>query len=207
MGNRRSIRLGGYDYTANGFYFVTICTLGRKSILGSVNGDMFVPGRWGEIVRECWEDLVRHHEGVVPVVLGLMPNHLHAILEFSQHVGARPASPSEAAGVVALRSLGSVIGSFKSSSTRRINVDRGTPGLGLWQRNFYERVIRNDRELVRVREYVETNPLRWHLDSENPDRLTGDIHSSRPVSGFAQGEAGLAPTDDLETWIKGPVMA
>ena len=96
-----------------------------------------------------------------------MPNHLHGILMI---VGATPASPCTSAipRGPASRSISAVVGSFKSSVTRRINTLRNTPGAPVWQRNFYDRVVRSESELTRIREYIATNPARWMDDPENP---------------------------------------
>jgi hypothetical protein len=67
-------------------------------------------------------------------------------------------------------SLGAIVGNFKSVTTRRINRIRRTPGVALWQRNYYERVVRNGRELQRMRNYIAANPVRWTLDRENPQQ-------------------------------------
>jgi len=69
--------------------------------------------------------------------------------------------------------LSTIVGSFKSASSRLINTLRGTPGAPLWQRGFYDHVVRNDDDLARIREYIATNPLRWSLDEENPAATQG----------------------------------
>ncbi|GBD05453.1 hypothetical protein HRbin20_01036 [bacterium HR20] len=84
----------------------------------------------------------------------------------SRTVGAHSRAPLHRAP----RSLGSFVAGFKSATTRQINEIRQTPRAPVWQRNYYEHIIRSDDALHRIREYIVTNPMRWHLDRENPDR-------------------------------------
>ena len=108
--------------------------------------------------------------GVKLDVFQVMPNHLHGIVIFDDtsaeeiFVGAHSRAPSFRQP----RSLGSLIGGFKSAATKRTNQLRGTPGVPVWQRNYYERVIRNDHELQAIRQYIKENPAKWAEDSENP---------------------------------------
>ena len=105
----------------------------------------------------------------------VMPNHIHGIIILNESVGATHASPlRNARGIGQVPgSLSAIVGSFKSASSRRINQLRGTPGTPVWQRGFYDHVIRNDEDLARIREYIATNPLRWSLDEENPSVRPG----------------------------------
>ncbi|HEX8906129.1 MAG TPA: hypothetical protein VF771_14875, partial [Longimicrobiaceae bacterium] len=108
--------------------------------------------------------------GVTTDAFVIMPNHIHGLIELTDVVGARHASPDSAAAPVRAPTLGAVVGSFKSAVTSRINAQRNTPGAPVWQRGFFERVLRNDDELLRARRYIVENPLKWHLDEENPLR-------------------------------------
>ena len=171
---RRSIRLKEWDYTQPGAYFVTICSHTRAPLFGRVvDGDM-VLNEYGEIVRACWREIPDHFPHVELDAFVVMPNHIHGIIVIVDHiVGATHASPlpenvpprGPASG-----SLGAIVGSFKSTVTKRINIGRGTPGAPVWQRNYYEHIIRNDRALNAIRHYITENPLRWHLDRYNPER-------------------------------------
>ena len=119
-----------------------------------------------------------------------MPNHVHGIiwilgeglsarqtLPRRRGVGARHASPLRAGGGAPAGSLGAIIGSFKAAAARRMNVARGTPGARVWQRNYYERVVRDEQEVQRVREYIQLNHLKWQFDKENPDRTADSAYS------------------------------
>jgi len=105
-----------------------------------------------------------------------MPNHVRGIVWI---VGAQHAAPLPAARTVAVTpaSLGAIVRSFKSAATRHVNEFRHAPGAAVWQRNYYERVIRDDDELSSIREYIHINPLRWELDRENPRRVASREHT------------------------------
>ncbi len=173
---RRSVRLRYHDY-AGGLYFVTICTHGRLPLFGEiVDGEMTLSAA-GEIVTDEW---VRTGEIRAEVVLDafvVMPNHVHGIVGIidgstpTDGVGAHGRAPLRC-GIAYRRpkSLGALVAGFKSAVTRRINHENGTPGAAVWQRNYWERVLRDDRELAIARRYIADNPLRWHLDRLHPGR-------------------------------------
>ena len=163
--HRRSIRLPGYDYSQPGMYFVTICVEEKKCLLGEVIKGEMVVNEYGRIVQEEWYRSVEIRHEVQLDEFVVMPNHLHGIVVL---VGATGRSPLRLKPGPSPRSLGSFVGGFKSATTTRINDLRGTHGIPLWQRNYYEHVIRNEDDLHRIREYIQTNPLRWELDRENP---------------------------------------
>lgn len=171
--HRRSIRLKGYDYTQNGAYFVTIVTWRRECLFGEVvNGEMMLDRR-GQIADECWREVSNHFPYVELGSYIIMPNHMHGIIVISadrmvtMDVGATHASPLQKRprGVLP-GSLGAIIGSYKSAVTKRIGRDMNETGI--WQRNYYEHVIRNDKDLQNKTDYIEANPLLWEQDDENP---------------------------------------
>jgi REP element-mobilizing transposase RayT len=133
---------------------------------------------FGVIVREEWLRSAEIREEIILDEFIIMPNHLHGIIFIDVHVGAdgvRPGSGHEGACHAPLRrpkSLGSFVAGFKSAVTKRINQIRDNPGCPLWQRNYFERVIRNDRELAAIREYIANNPMKWAMDKENPANQT-----------------------------------
>ncbi len=177
--HRRSIRWFAYDYTQAGAYFVTICTADRQGPLGRVEGAQVRLSRHGLIAEACWWAIPEHCDQVELDAFVVMPNHVHGIL-LLWDVGARHALPSPTDANrppvgqatrpkrTSRRSLGSIVGAYKSAVSRRINNVRGTPGRALWQRNFYEHVIRNAQQLTRIRRYIDDNPANWPLDHENP---------------------------------------
>jgi len=174
---RKGIRLPDHDYASPGAYFVTICTHPRACTLGSIVDDGVVPSPYGVIVIAMWNALPAHIPGVSFDAFVVMPNHLHAILILHPSVGAKhPELPDASPLPVPYRAHGtrpgsilSIVQNAKSVSARRINLLRGTPGAAVWQRGYFEHVIRTPDDLNRLRRYIESNPLRWALDRENPD--------------------------------------
>ena len=171
----RSIRLKGYDYAQAGAYFVTICTHSQGCLLGEIVDGEIVLGSYGKFAKACFEGIPQHFAHAEVDAFVVMPNHLHGIIFVANgtEVGAQHAAPlrKEASPRPTPGSLSTIVRSFKSASTKRINELRGAPGTPVWQRNYYEHVIRNERELDKIREYIATNPLRWTLDGENPQRM------------------------------------
>lgn len=179
--NRRSIRLQNYDYSSAGAYFVTICVQHRESIFGNViNGDMVLNDA-GLMVQKVWEDLPFKCPGIEIDKFIIMSNHVHGIIFIvgAPLVGAlcNGANPSnKRAGTRPAPTLGDVVGIFKSIATHQyvINVNRNNwnpfPGK-LWQRNYHEHVIRNEKELFAIRKYIQDNPLNWVNDTDNPDNF------------------------------------
>lgn len=98
-----------------------------------------------------------------------MPNHFHAIVIFNHHaVGATGRSPLQQPRGPAPKSLGALMAGFKSSVTKRINTPHNSPGVPVWQRNYHDRIIRNEREMSRIWDYIQANPTHWKGDEENP---------------------------------------
>jgi len=169
---RRSIRLPGYDTSTPGAYFVTICTHDRELLLGDVMNGRMAPSDFGNVVEATWSKIPNHFGNAECDALCLMPNHIHGILVLLTIDGRGTACRATIAqlGHPVPGSLATIIRSFKSASTRRINALRGTPGYPLWQRNYYEHIVRNEDQLQRIRSYIALNPARWSEDTENPAR-------------------------------------
>jgi len=184
--HRRSLRLNGYDYTLAGAYFVTIVTEGRRHLFGEVADGEIRLSEAGRMLYNVWMDLPKYYPGVeLDAFVIIMPNHIHGIIIL---VGAGPGAcpdtaqpqgngqPQEVAHTLGLPG---VVHRFKTMTTK-LYAD-GVKQLGwqpfpgrLWQRNYYEHIIRNDDSLNRIREYIAANPLRWHLDRENPKAMGQD---------------------------------
>ncbi len=165
--HRRSIRLKGWDYRAPGVYFVTICTFRRENL--------FEHPAFYEIAANALRRVPeQEHAGHVRLdVWVVMPNHAHLIfifVDWPDGVEAETAAPipfqNAAAG-----SLGVVVGQYKKGVTARINQLRKARGTAVWQRGYYERIIRNQRDLNAVRQYIQNNPTRWAEDRDNLDNL------------------------------------
>jgi putative transposase len=166
--HRRSIRLPGYDYTRPGAYFVTLCIRGRECLLGDVRAGQMHLSECGRIVADCWQWLGERYPYVTLDAWVVMPNHLHGILTFKGVTDGRIEADS-----AKRKSLGSVIGAYKTVSTRHVNKIRGRSGLPLWQRDFYEHVVRREEDLRRIRAYILDNPRRWSVDQQNPRTMAG----------------------------------
>jgi REP element-mobilizing transposase RayT len=177
--HRHSQRWDNWDYRELGVYFVTITTVARVPLFGSVVDSTATLFPFGEIAREEWLHAAALRRGADLDLFVIMPNHLHGL------VTLLPDEPLpdllRGALRIASRSLGAFVGGFKSATTRRINDLRRTPGRQVWQRNYYDRVVRSPDELDAIRAYINENPDRWAQDPDNPVRS-------------AEGEASLAPT-------------
>lgn len=166
--HRRSIRLRGYDYTQPGAYFVTVCVHEGRHLLGAFQDGQLQLHEPGKIVTACWQDLVRHYPHVILDEFVVMPNHVHGIIVLSDvgagvGAGLRPAPTNE----FKRHGVPEIVRAFKSFSARRINALRAMDDQPVWQRNYYEHIIR-DGELDKIREYVRTNSLHWACDRYNP---------------------------------------
>jgi putative transposase len=173
MYQRHSIRLKDYDYSLEGAYFVTTCANGYKCLFGEIENGKMCLNRFGSIVNEFWVEIPAHFTNVVIDTFVAMPNHLHAIVTIVNDRRGEVTSPTQKGAETApLRkhTLGQIIAYFKYQTTKSINKIRLTPGNRIWQRNYYEHVIRNENDLNEVRQYVIDNPVQWDMDENNPNQ-------------------------------------
>jgi REP element-mobilizing transposase RayT len=151
--SRPSLRLKGYDYSLPGYYFFTFCVKRRKKILGHIiEGTMYL-NVYGQIVKFTWFDLVNHVSGISLDAFVVMPDHVHGIVVILD-VDNEPTATSKSSH----KPLPEIIRQLKTFSAIRINKARKTAGQRVWQRNYYERIIRNNDELNRIRAYIINNP-------------------------------------------------
>ncbi len=184
--NRHSIRMPHYDYGQNGMYYVTICTFNRECLFGDVMGKTMELNEWGKIMVECWNKISERFPNIELDRFVVMPNHMHGIIHIVGAGSPRPTdyiAPNKTVSLAAKTklgaetaplqrySLGQMIAFFKYQSTKHINQFRQNPGTPIWQRNYYEHVIRNERSLTEIREYIENNPARWTLDRNHPKNI------------------------------------
>jgi putative transposase len=170
--HRRSIRLKNYDYSQGGAYYITIVTYRRASLFGRIVSEEMQLSDCGKIADECWRAIPEHFPNFEVDAYVIMPNHIHGILvtheiglaTWSPSAGARHASPLRPHGVEP-GSVGAIVGSFKSAVTKRIG--REIKSTSIWQRNYYEHVIRDERDLKRIQDYIQSNPANWEGDKEN----------------------------------------
>jgi REP element-mobilizing transposase RayT len=173
---RRSLRLKGYDYSQAGAYFVTVCAYVKECLFGEVIGGEMQMNELGRKVQEVWNDLPAHYPHVATGAFAVMPNHVHGVIVIGARIdtdfvraglkraGLKPA-PTRRHG------LPEIVRAFKTFSARRINEFRGISGVPVWQRNYYEHVIRNDADYNRIAEYIANNPQRWMEDALHPDAI------------------------------------
>jgi REP element-mobilizing transposase RayT len=161
--HRRSIRLKKYDYAQPGGYFVTIVTYQRDLLFGEVVNEEMVLNGFGKIAEECWRAIPEHFPNVELGAYVVMPNHVHGIVVIK--VGAQHAAPLRKPNVRPA-SLGAIVRSYKSAVTRLIGREHNATGI--WQRNYYEHIIRNHEDWDRIHWYIESNPSMWAKDEENP---------------------------------------
>lgn len=195
---RRPIRLQSYDYSQAGAYFVTVVTQDRASLFGNMVNDAMRFNEAGKIVQGVWDDIPDHYADVALDAFVAMPNHIHGIIlirapatavgaihespllpsgptrESPQHPSPPQTPASSGPARIADRRrmlLSKIIGRFKMLSAKQINILRETPGEPVWQRNYYEHIIRNDESLNHIRQYILDNPARWAGDRDNPKAI------------------------------------
>lgn len=166
-----------YDYSRIGMYFITICTHKKTCILGNIDSGGVILSELGRMAEELWSTLPERFSNINLDEFVIMPNHLHAIINITT-VGAihelprnhkLPAQNNRSQRRKML--IPRIIGYFKMNSANKINQLRHSSGKPVWQRNYYEHVVRNENELNRIRKYIQVNPMDWHLDVENPERI------------------------------------
>jgi putative transposase len=189
--HRRSIRLGNYDYSQAGAYFVTLCAQDKECLFGEINDGEMKLNEAGEMVQGVWEQLQDRFCDIELDAFIVMPNHIHGIINIVtpnhahgiiNNVGARFIAPktrtapqkqmvNESNRGTVNKSvinhapmLGQIIRAFKARCAYGINKFRNSPGMPVWQRNYYERVIRNEQELNKTRVYITDNPFKWTED-------------------------------------------
>jgi REP-associated tyrosine transposase len=166
--HRRSIRLKGRDYSWPGTYFVTICTAERKPILGRVEDGVMRENVLGRLVRAHWKELPRKFAATELEAFIVMPNHIHGMISLRRRVAAaeEQCTPAEF-GKPQGGSISWIVRAFKATVTREARQVLNKPELTVWQRNYFERVVRNGKEYEDAYRYISENPRNWHQDEEN----------------------------------------
>ena len=179
--DRKLNRLPGYDYSRDGLYFVTICVHDRTEWFGRVADGVVLLNAIGTIADEQWQWLGQQYPYVDLGPYVIMPNHIHALIGIDNPVGnGRDRSGPVATGPYRRESLSGLIGAFKTTSSKAIHL--AGHGQFRWQKSFHDSIVRNDRSLARITQYIADNPAQWLTDSQNPKsnmsmHLTG---ASRP---------------------------
>lgn len=176
--HRRSIRLQGYDYAQAGAYFVTICANNRECLFGEIAGDATVLNAFGHVVADEWLFSAEIRQEIELGEFVVMPNHFHGIVAITDRERnaegrgtARRAPTVECFGKPVAGSLPTIVRSFKSAVTKRINEISQSPGVPVWQRSYYEHIIRDEADYARIAEYIADNPRRWAEDALHPDNM------------------------------------
>ncbi len=181
--NRKSIRLKEYDYSFPGWYYVTICTYNRTNLFGRAIHGKIVLNNLGTKVEEEWLKTKQIRANVDLDYYVIMPNHLHGLIIIEQSVenvtikgrgelnsptnnnpGHIQYAPTNYKLKSQSQTLGAIVRGFKSSVTKNLRELSGDAELRIWQRNYYEHVVRNELDLHNIRQYIQNNPLKWELD-------------------------------------------
>ncbi len=170
---RRSVRLHEYDYSWPGAYFITIRAYDQRHLFGKIVDGRLNVSDEGRIGQTVWDDLPRHYHHVMTDTFVIMPNHIHGIIVITEAgvgAGFKPA-PTGTTKEFVRHGLPEIVRALKSFSARRINEWRGMPGRSVWQRGYYEHVIRNDESIDQIRAYITNNPKRWDVDEEHRQKM------------------------------------
>jgi putative transposase len=186
--HRKTIRLKDYDYSKQGMYFITICTQNREHLFGEIIDDKMLLNNAGEMIEKIWFEIPKFYNGFELYEFVIMPNHIHGIIEIIDNVGANPCicpnlyisskkslqQQGEHGGSPLQKtnyqiSISELIQRFKTLTTNkyiRMVKDGVLPSFDkrIWQRNYYENIIRNEEQYLKVSEYIINNPLKWHKD-------------------------------------------
>ena len=168
--DRRSIRLTDFDYSSPGAYFLTICSHDRRPLFGQIDRGHFMPNSYAAAILRAWHQSPTIRREIILDLFAVMPDHVHGIVFLASPrsaMGGPPAGSAThrpAAFRSPYRDLGSFVRGFKGAAARAINRLRSTPRAPVWQRGYFERVIRNEVELAKFRDYVDTNPERTELE-------------------------------------------
>jgi REP element-mobilizing transposase RayT len=182
---RKKNRLPNFDYSQDGWYFVTICIKNKDEFFGHVKNENMILNELGEIANQCWREIPNHFPNVILDEYAIMPNHIHGIVVIENNVGNKDfcSDPkNDNAGnkdfcslhempwqTKLSRSLPSIIRGFKigvAKWCRKNNREEFQ-----WQKSFYDHIIRSEKSLDNIRQYIIDNPLKWKLDRNNKENL------------------------------------
>lgn len=172
LGDRRSVRLGYWDYSRPGYYFLTICCHDRQCLFGSIRDGKMELSQFGQVVIEELQRSVEIRSELTIDAVVVMPNHLHIIAVITRSDSGTLGYKRDVL-VREKRSISSFIAAFKAAVTARVNTLRQTPGVPVWQRGFHDHIVRSEESLAAIRQYLVDNPRQWELDKLHPDAQTG----------------------------------
>lgn len=155
---RKSTRLKEYDYSQFGYYFITICMKNRKEFFSKIENSIVVLSKFGNIIDEVLINIPSYYNVEIDCYI-IMPDHIHLIIILDKDESKKNYSLSD------------VIGKLKSFSCKKIRGVLEDDEKFEWQKSFYDRIIRNEKELYQIRKYIQENPLRWDIEKDNPENL------------------------------------
>ena len=192
--HRNSVRLKGYDYSQPGSYFITICTKNEAPLFGEISNHKIILSSAGKIANKCWLETEKHFKNIKLDQFIFMPDHFHAIIHITNPAPRRglinqtlppgqktlniphKTTPSDEQWILMKNPkqvLGKIIRYFKGKSAKLIR-EKGYDYFQ-WQRNYHDHIIRNKKELQKIREYIIENPVKWTVDKENPPKISGKV--------------------------------
>jgi putative transposase len=172
MNSRRSLRIKDFDYSQNNYYFVTICSFNSVNIFGQLDEETVILNSIGVIASNCLTQIPKHFSNVIIDEHLVMPNHIHAIIiinnDMNSDSGTIYRAPTKIEKFSAPKSgtLSRIISAYKAAITREANRQKTGNTIKIWQRNYYEHVIRNEKELSKIRNYIRNNPLSLLIKSQ-----------------------------------------
>jgi len=192
---RKSIRLKDHNYSQKGSYFITLCIQNRECLLGDIVEEKMILNSAGYMIKQSWYELSEKFLNIILDAFIIMPNHFHGIIVITEEGEYKESEQMEGVpgeGEHKVRpygtgenTIGRILQIFKSVTTYKYAVGvkenewKPFPGK-LWQRNYYDHVIRNEEELAETREYILNNPLKWNIDEENPSTGIKNKNNSIP---------------------------
>lgn len=171
--HRKSIRLKGYDYSQAGLYFITICCANRECLFGEIKNNEMILNDAGKIANECWLEIPKHFPNAILHEHIVMPNHIHGIIELATVENFQP-QRNEFQKMIP-RSIGSIVKGYKIGITKwfrnpvgaensPVGAENLLPLQKIWQRNYHEHIIRNEKSYQIISEYIMNNPAKWKDD-------------------------------------------
>ena len=181
---KNSLRLNNYNYSWAGAYFITICSYKKESLFGKIDDHSMQLNNFGNILQRCWDQIPGKYKNIKLGNFVIMPNHIHGIIWIVEAIHESPETKqtihksSYKNGVIRelplqverrKMLLSKIIGRFKMNSSKLINNIRNSTGAHIWQRGYYDHIIRNDEDLNNIKQYIQNNPQNWDKDKNNFD--------------------------------------
>jgi REP element-mobilizing transposase RayT len=169
---RRLQRLSDYDYSQNGYYFITICTKGRKELFGEIIGSEVILNKYGEIAEINIVNLNSRYDNVKIDNYIIMPNHIHLLIIIENEISVdliMKEKYAERINPFPTVDIPNIVGKLKAGITRDVgNRLIRSDNVGMWQKSYHDHIIRDEKSYQKIYEYIETNPVQWDLDCHNP---------------------------------------